>query len=114
MDKIGDYLEIHELNVSAAPVPTRERPDRAVIRGFLRARTSMRVLYIASLELDGMEMVEAFRLNFAPEGDGVELPDIFVINPIRSEEPGHGDYTVVLKIYASGGRVHEFSRKIKF
>lgn len=114
MNKIGDYLEIHELSLSTGPAPTEERPGRAVIRSSLRASTRVKVLYMASLELDGMEMIESFRLTFSPEEEALELPEIFVIDPIRSTEPGCGDYTVVLKIYASGGRVHEFANKVRF
>ena len=114
MNKIGDYLEIHGFTVSTASAPTPERPDRAVIRAALRVKTGVRVLYMASLELDGMEMIESFRLTAVPECGEIPLPELFVFNPIRSREPGCGEYTVMLKVYASGGRVHAFSGKARF
>lgn len=114
MEKIGDYLEIHALELAVEDAPTDVRPDRAVIRGAVRVSTPVKVLYMASLELDGMEMIESFRLTAAPDCPLLPLPELYVFNPIRSAEPGRGEYTVMLKIYASGGRVHRYSGKVRF
>ncbi len=114
MKKIGDYLEIHELCASTAMDPSDERSDRAVIRCRLRAETPVKVLYMASLELDGMELVESFRLVVEPGMSECALPEIFVFNPIRSADEQCGWYQVALKIYASGGIVHEFFTQVRF
>ena len=114
MEKIGDYLEIHALELAADDAPTDARPDRAVIRGAVRVSTPVKVLYMASLELDGMEMIESFRLTVPPDCPLLPLPELYVFNPIRSDEPGRGEYTVMLKVYASGGRVHQYSGKVRF
>ena len=114
MEKIGDYLEIHALELAAENAPTAARPDRAVIRASVRVNTPVKVLYMASLELDGMEMIESFRLTVPPDNPLLLLPEIYIFNPIRSAEPGRGEYTVMLKVYASGGRVHQYSGTVRF
>ena len=114
LKKIGDYLEIHELNARTAIKADEERGgERAVVTGLLKTDTPVKVLYMASLELDGMEMHESFRLSVDPGANELELPEIIIINPIRSNGTT-GVYTLTLKIYASGGVVHDFSTEIRF
>ena len=114
MEKIGDYLEFHALELAVDNAPTAARPDRAVIRTAVLVSTPVKVLYMASLELDGMEMIESFRITVSPDTPLLPLPEIYIFNPIRSAEPGRGEYTVMLKIYASGGRVHQYSGTVRF
>lgn len=114
MKKIGDYLEIHNLHAETAVLDNVGKRERAVIRGFLEQYTPVKVLYMASLELDNMEMHESFRLSIEPGGERLALPEIAVINPIRSDDEKIGNYTLTLKIYASGGVVHEFSTVVRF
>ena len=111
MKKIGDYLEIHDL--SAETAWQDEKETRAVIRGKLQTVTPVKVLYMASLELDGMEMHESVRLSVDPGKNIMTLPEIIVINPLRSNGQA-GNYTLTLKIYASGGVVHDFSSTVSF
>ena len=114
LEKIGDYLEICDLNARTVIAADTERGvDKAVITGILQVNTPVKVLYMASLELDGMEMHESFRLVAEPGENEVELPEIKVINPIRRED-GNCNYALTLKIYASGGKVYEFSTAVRF
>ena len=112
MKKIGDYLEIH--NLTAETAWQDEKETRGIIRGKLQTATPVKVLYMASLELDGMEMIESFRLPVEPGGGVCDLPDIVVVNPIRSDDEKIGNYTLTLKIYSSGGVVDEFSARVRF
>ena len=112
MKKIGDYLEIYDL--SAETAWQDEKETRGIIRGKLQTHTPVKVLYMASLELDGMEMIESFRLPVEPGGGVCDLPDIVVVNPIRSDDEKIGNYTLTLKIYSSGGVVDEFSAQVRF
>ena len=114
MKKIGDYLEIEALEMETSVVC--EAGDRvcAVIRPYVKAATPVKVLYMASLELDSMEMHESFRLVFEVGQNRCALPEITVINPIRSSDEQIGNYLLTLKIYASGGVVHEFTQKLRF
>ena len=112
MKKIGDYLEIHNLSAETAWQDKKE--TRGIIRGKLQTVTPVKVLYMASLELDGMEMIESFRLPVEPGGGVCDLPDIVVVNPIRSDDEKIGNYTLTLKIYSSGGVVDEFSARVRF
>lgn len=114
MKKIGDYLEIHGLYAETASEQLNERQEKAVIKGFLQVSTPVKVLYMASLELDNMEMHESFRLSFEPGSEPMALPEIAVINPIRSSDEKIGNYKLTLKIYAAGGVVHEFSHNVRF
>ena len=114
MKKIGDYLEIHALTAETAVVNSDDKREKAVIRGFLEQNTPVKVLYMASLELDNMEMHESFRLSIEPGEGRLPLPEIAVINPIRSSDENIGNYTLKLKIYAAGGVVHEFSTIVRF
>ncbi len=115
MKKIGDYLEIKDLVVETARLPeTSGVGQRAVIRAFVEAQTPVKVLYMASLELDNMEMHESFRLVFEPGESRCSLPEIVVVNPICSENTAVGNYNLTLKIYASGGVVHDFSATLRF
>lgn len=114
MKKIGDYLEIHALEVESSCVPEAGRGDRAIIRGYVVANTSVKVLYMASLELDNMEMHESFRLVFEPGENRCALPEVAVINPIRSSDEQLGNYKLTLKIYSAGGVVDEFSSLVRF
>ena len=113
MKKIGEYLEITSLSAETFPAESSSA-DRYVIRGKLNAVTPVKVLYMASLELDSIEMIESFRLSVEPGENAVELPEIAVINPIRSNDEKSGIYTLTLKIYASGGTVHQFSSEVRF
>lgn len=114
MKKIGDYLTIEEL--SAATVSNVQENGRicGVINGKLFYNTPVKVLYMASLELDGMEMHESFRMALEPGESRFDLPEIAVFNPICSNDEKIGNYTLTLKIYASGGVVHEFSSLVRF
>ena len=114
MKKIGDYLEIYDLITEVAAAPVEGRENRSLIRGFINVSTPVKVLYMASLELDDMEMIESFRMNIDPEEKQIALPEIAVINPIRSEDSNIGNYKYTLKIYASGGVVHEFTAQVRF
>ena len=114
MKKIGDYLEIETLQAESAVVSNDGRHERAVIRGFLVCNTPVKVLYMASLELDNMEMHESFRLSIEPGENRLALPEIAVINPIRSTDEKIGNYTLTLKVYAAGGVVHEFATVVRF
>jgi len=114
MKKIGDYLQIEELFAETATAPLDNKVNRSVVKGFLRLSTPVKVLYMASLELDNMEMIESFRMSIEPGSEIFELPEIAVINPIRSDDLQIGNYTLTLKIYASGGVVHEFSTGFRF
>ena len=114
MKKIGDYLEIHNLQAETAVVSNDGKREKAVIRGYLEQSTPVKVLYMASLELDNMEMHESFRLSIEPGENRLALPEIAVINPIRSDNDKIGNYTLKLKIYAAGGVVHEFSTVVRF
>ena len=114
MKKIGDYLEIDSLQAQTAVVSNDGKREKAVIRGFLKQTTPVKVLYMASLELDNMEMHESFRLSIEPGEELLALPEIAVINPIRSSDEKIGNYTLTLKIYAAGGVVHEFSTVVRF
>ena len=114
LKKIGDYLEIHDLTVETASEMLENGSEKAVIRGFLHTVTPVKVLYMASLELDNMEMHESFRLSVEPGEGRLALPEIAVINPIRSNDENIGNYTLKLKIYAAGGVVHEFSTVVRF
>lgn len=114
MKKIGDYLEIHALQAETACEKLDHRREKAVIKGFLKAVTPVKVLYMASLELDNMEMHESFRLAIEPGEELLALPEIAVINPIRSSDENIGNYKLTLKIYAAGGVVHEFSHIVRF
>ena len=114
MKKIGDYLEIHALTAETAVVSSDDKREKALIRGYLEHNTPVKVLYMASLELDNMEMHESFRLSIDPEEPCLELPEIKVFNPICSADENIGNYTLKLKIYAAGGVVHEFSTVVRF
>ncbi len=114
LKKIGDYLEIHDLTVETASEMLENGSEKAVIRGFLHTVTPVKVLYMASLELDNMEMHESFRLSIDPESPRLALPEIAVVNPIRSDDANIGNYTLTLKIYAAGGVVHDFSAVLRF
>ena len=114
MKKIGDYLEIHNLHAETAVLDNDDKRERAVIRGFLEQYTPVKVLYMASLELDNMEMHESFRLSIDPEEPVLELPEIKVFNPICSEDKNIGNYKLTLKIYAAGALEHEFSTLFRF
>ena len=114
MKKIGDYLEIHALSAETAVVSNVDKREKAVIRGFLEHYTPVKVLYMASLELDDMEMHESFRLSVEPGESRLALPEIAVINPIRSSDEKIGNYKLTLKIYAAKGVVHEFSTLVRF
>jgi len=61
-----------------------------------------------------MEMHESFRLVFEPGMNRCALPEIAVINPIRSQDTARGNYKLTLKIYAAGGVVHEFNENLRF
>lgn len=113
MKKIGDYLEITSLNAETFLADSGSG-DRYVIRGKLNTVTPVKVLYMASLELDNIEMIESFRLSVEPGKNAVVLPEIAVINPIRSNDEKAGIYTLTLKIYASGGVIHQFSSEVRF
>lgn len=113
MKKIGDYLQINDLQAETFAAENCNE-NRYIIRGILNVSTPVKVLYMASLELDSMEMIESFRLAVEPGENGLELPEIAVINPIRSEDENIGNYTLTLKIYASGGVVHDFSTRVRF
>lgn len=115
LEKIGDYLEIHALTAETfidAPAENGHVP--AVIRGFLHTVTPVRVLYMASLELDNIEMHESFRLNIDPEESCFALPEIKVFDPIRSDDENIGNYKLTLKIYSAGAVEHEFSTTLRF
>ena len=114
MKKIGDYLEIHALTAETAVVSSDDKREKALIRGYLEHNTPVKVLYMASLELDNMEMHESFRLVFEPGESRCSLPEIVVVNPICSENTAVGNYNLTLKIYASGGVVHDFSATLRF
>ena len=114
LKKIGDYLEIHDLTVETAVETAENGFEKAVVRGFLHIATPVKVLYMASLELDNVEMHESFRLHIDPEEKQYALPEVFVVNPIRSENENIGKYTLTLKIYAAGGAVHDFSAQFRF
>ena len=114
LKKIGDYLEIHDFTVETARDTSESGLDKAVIRGFLHITTPVKVLYMASLELDNVEMHESFRLHIDPEDAKCALPEVFVVNPIRSDDENIGKYTLTLKIYAAGGVVHEFASHFRF
>ena len=114
MKKIGDYLQIEELFATTEASPIEGHESRSLIKGFLKLSTPVKVLYMASLEFDNMEMIESFRMSIEPGSDVFELPHIAVINPIRSDDNRIGNYTLTLKIYASGGVVHEFSTGLRF
>lgn len=112
MKKIGDYLEIHGLDAEISY--QADDSSRVQVKGILQVATPVKVLYMASLELDGMEMIESFRLPIEPGAENCELPAITVVNPIRSSDEKIGNYTLTVKIYASGGVVHEFSKTVRF
>jgi len=114
MKKIGDYLEIHALELETVAAPESDKLDRSVIKAHVVANTPVKVLYMASLELDNMEMHESFRLVFEPGMNRCALPEIAVINPIRSQDTARGNYKLTLKIYAAGGVVHEFNENLRF
>ena len=114
MKKIGDYLEVHALEAESASVSECGRGEQAVIRGYVVASTPVKVLYMASLELDNMEMHESFRLVFEPGENRCALPEITVINPIRSNNELLGNYKLTLKIYSAGGVFDEFSSLVRF
>ena len=109
MKKIGDYLEIHNLQAETAVVSKDGKREKAVIRGYLEQSTPVKVLYMASLELDNMEMHESFRLSIAPDEPCCELPEVKIFNPIRSSDENIGNYKLTLKIYSAGAVEHEFS-----
>ena len=112
--KIGDYLEINELQAAVELTENDNGQVMATVRGLLHTTTPVKVLYMASLELDNMEMHESFRLSIEPGEELLALPEIAVINPIRSSDEKIGNYTLTLKIYAAGGVVHEFSTVVRF
>lgn len=114
MKKIGDYLTIEKLSVATVAEAQDNGRVRGVINGKLFYNTPVKVLYMASLELDGMEMHESFRMALEPCESRFDLPEIAVFNPICSEDEKIGNYTLTLKIYASGGVVHEFSSVARF
>ena len=114
LKKIGDYLEIRNFGAETFSVPDPERGNCGEIKAFVETFTPVKVLYMASLELDGMEMIESFRLPVEPGGGVCDLPDIVVVNPIRSDDEKIGNYTLTLKIYSSGGVVDEFSARVRF
>ena len=112
--KIGDYLEINDLTVDTSVTTLDNGQVMAVVQGKLHTATPVKVLYMASLELDNMEMHESFRLSVEPGEGRLALPEIAVINPIRSNDENIGNYTLKLKIYAAGGAVYEFSTVVRF
>ncbi len=114
MKKIGDYLQIHGLSAETVVISKDQAQEKAVIRGYLEHYTPVKVLYMASLELDNMKMHESFRLAPEPGEERLALPEIAVINPIRSNDEKIGNYKLTLKIYAAGGVVHEFSTLVRF
>ena len=114
MKKIGDYLQIEELFATTEASPIEGHESRSLIKGFLKLSTPVKVLYMASLELDDMEMHESFRLSVEPGESRLALPEIAVINPIRSSDEKIGNYKLTLKIYAAKGVVHEFSTLVRF
>ena len=113
MKKIGDDLEICDLTTESSCATDDKGNVRAVIKPLLHTQSSVKVLYMASLELDGMEMHESVRLSVDPGKNIMTLPEIVVINPLRSNGQA-GNYTLTLKIYASGGVVHDFSSIVSF
>ncbi|MBE6369231.1 MAG: hypothetical protein E7056_03610 [Lentisphaerae bacterium] len=114
LKKIGDYLEICDFFAETVSTPDPERGQRGVIKGFLKTNTPVKVLYMASLELDNIEMHESVRLSIESGENTLELPEISVINPIVSSNGEGGKYTLTLKIYASGAVEHRFDTEIGF
>ena len=107
--KIGDYLEINELKAAVELTENDNGQVMATVRGLLHTTTSVKVLYMASLELDNMEMHESFRLSIAPDEPCCELPEVKIFNPIRSSDENIGNYKLTPKIYSAGAVEHEFS-----
>ena len=114
MKKIGDYLVIEELSAATAAEAQENGRIRGVINGKLLYNTPVKVLYMASLELDGMEMHESFRMALELDESQFALPEIAVFNPICSEDKNIGNYKLTLKIYAAGALEHEFSTLFRF
>ena len=114
LKKIGDYLEIRNFGAETFSVPDPERGNCGEIKAFVETFTPVKVLYMASLELDGMEMHDSFRLSVEPGENTMPLPEMKVINPLLSSDDIRRVYTVTLKIYASGGVVHKFDSEISF
>ena len=78
MKKIGDYLTIEELSAATISEAQENGRIRGVINGKLLYNTQVKVLYMASLELDGMEMHESFRMALEPDESQFVLPEIKV------------------------------------
>ena len=114
LKKIGDYLENNDWTVDTSIATLENGQVMAVVQGKLHTATPVKVLYMASLELDNMEMHESFRLSIDPEEPCLELPEIKVFNPICSADENIGNYKLTLKIYAAGAVEHEFSTLFRF